>query len=143
MPILLRVLAALALALALALPAVGDEGGENSGGMGVWVLPRPSFVPPLPAVSRATRPFSITRDCVLQLSADCGPASGTIVDDVTGVPVALQVSGSTVRIPAALLQALAQDSTSTATAIISDSQQLGYVIKITFTGQGSASVTVY
>jgi hypothetical protein len=144
MAALLRVLVATALAIALALPGVSDEGGENSGGLGVWVLPRASFVPPIPATPRDTRSaHSISQDCVMQLSSECGAAAGTFVEDMAGVPVALQVTGSTVRIPAALLQAMALHPSATATVIVTDSQQLGYVVRIAMNGNGTATIRVF
>jgi hypothetical protein len=143
MATMLRVLVAAALALALALPAVGDEGGENTGGMGVWVLPRWSFVAAVPGPVRDCRQaHPIGADCVMQISSECGPAAATLVDELSGLPVSLPVSGSLVRIPATLLQALAQSS-APATVVVADSEQRGYVMTITFGAPGTATISVH
>jgi hypothetical protein len=141
----LRVLVAAALALVIALPGVGFQGpGTNSGGVGVWVLPFAAPLTPPGGEPRATRTgLSIAQDCVLELSPDCGPVVATFVDDMTGEPVALHVSGSLVRIPASLMQALVGLPQPTATIVIADSEQRGYVIEITVAAGGTASVRVY
>jgi hypothetical protein len=142
---LLRVLAALVFALCLALPGIGGDGdgGENGGGTGVWVLPRAGFLtPPATGAPRATLSISVNQDCLLQLSPEMGAATGTFVDDVSGSPVSLGISGSTARIPCALLQSLANMTVRTATVLVSDAAQLGYVIEITVHMDGTATLHV-
>jgi hypothetical protein len=135
-----------ALLLAFALPGFGDDGGENGGGSGVWVLPRACFLTPL---SGSTPPLasmqrSINQDLVLQLSAEVGVASGTFLESLASVPVAVPVSGSTARVSASLLQSLALLPVPQATVVISDASHLGYVLKITVTAATStALIQVY
>lgn len=141
---LLRLLAALALAICLALPGVGDDGGENGGGTGVWVLPRATYLtPPCGGAPRASLlAHSIHQDCVMQVSEEVGAATASFVDNLSGVPCALPVVGTSVRIPAALLQSLAGLSLPTATVLIADAAQIGYVIHITVNGDATATIRV-
>ena len=144
MNLLFRILAALALAIALALPAVGGEGGETGGGTGVWVLPGARYlsIGPLGAV-RESRSFGITQDIVMQISSQGGIASATFVDDLTMLPVSLPMSGMQVRIPSSLLQALSESSSPTGTIMIVDAQQFGYLMRLTVSSAGQATVDVY
>ncbi len=144
MAALLRLLAAVAMAVALALPGVSDEGGENNGGVGVWVLPRASCVPPIAAAPRAVRNgVPIAQDCLMKVSDECGPTAATFVDDMSGLPVSLHVSGSVVRVPASLLQALAAMPLPTASVLITDSQHVGYVALIAVHANGTATIRVF
>jgi hypothetical protein len=128
-----RWLVAFALAICMALPVLGGEGGENGGGTGIWILPRANFLT-MNAGSvapRDARPFSIQQDVLLQVSSEMGSCSATFMDQVSGSPVALQVTGSVVRMPAALLQLLGSMPNKTAYVTIADATQLGYLVRIT------------
>jgi hypothetical protein len=122
-----------ALLIAFALPGIGNDGGENGGGSGVWVLPRACFLTSQTGSSAplafATRPMN--QDLVMTMSAEVGVASGTFLEALSSVPVAVPVVGSTVRVPASLLQALALLQLPQATVVVSDAAQFGYVLKIT------------
>lgn len=139
-----RLLAAFAVAICLALPGVGSEGGENGGGTGVWVLPRATFLtPPSGAAPRdMLAAHNITQNCVMQMSEEVGIATATFVDDMSGIPVELAVNGSIVTIPAVLLQSLVGLSTPTATVLIADAAQMGYVIQILARTDGTATIRV-
>jgi hypothetical protein len=139
----LRVLAAIAFAIAFALPGVTDEGGENGSGTGVWVLPSAACAPVVCGVPREVRTVPCNVDCVMRVSSDCGHTGATFVDDMTGLPVALQVSGSQVRLAASLLQALAGAARPTATVLIVDGHQFGYALTITVNAGGTATIRVY
>jgi hypothetical protein len=148
MNILTRILAALALAICLALPAIGGEGGgsgETSGG-GVWVLPRSGCMFGLSSWSsmapRDTHQFAISSDVVLQASTEVGIASAIFLDDLSGLPVSLNVSGTQVRIPTALMLGLAQSPGTGATIMIVDAQMQGYLMRLSINA-GQATITVY
>ncbi len=140
---LTRVLVAVALAIWLALPGVGGDGGENGGGTGVWVLPRAQFLTQqLGAVPRASlSQHNLAQDVFMQLSPEIGVAMATFVDSATGVPVALPVNGTIVRLPANLLQAMAAAHVSTASILITDAVQVGYLITIVIVN-GKANIFV-
>lgn len=128
---------ALVFLIALALPGFGDDGGGNGGGTGVWVLPRANFLTAQTGSSSVLAASSapIAQDRWLQMSPDVGVATATFVDDASGVAVSLQVTGSLVRVPAALLQALALSSAPQAQILISDATQLGYLITVNVNAQ--------
>jgi hypothetical protein len=143
MALLFRVLVAVAIAIALALPGFGDEGGEGNSG-GVWVLPMCSQGPATSCQPRASLAgVPLGNELVLQVSAGCGPATATFVDEVTGVPVSLQVSGSLVRVPSSLMSALVELPSPKATIVIMDSQHRGYVIEIVANSNGTAALRAY
>jgi hypothetical protein len=108
----------------------------------VWVLPRASHLAPPCTVARDTKTVSLANDIDLMMSEDIGSATATFVDDVTHVPVSLSVVGLRVRLPAALLQALVGCSPPTATVMITDAAQLGYVIQITVNNNNTATLRV-
>ena len=142
MTTLIRILVALAFAIILALPGIGGDGPEG-GGTGVWVLPRgTSLTAPGGAPPRDVRTIATTQDCVMEMSPEVGTATATFVDSVTAVPTALPVSGSHVRIPAALMQTLVGLTIPTATILIADDAQVGYVIYVTVNANGTATVRV-
>ena len=69
-------------------------------------------------------------------------ATATFVDSISQVPTGLVVSGRQVQIPATLLQALAPFAGATATVVIADASQLGYVIQITVHANNTATLNV-
>ena len=143
MTTLIRILVALAFVISLALPGIGGDGPENGGGTGVWVLPLGTcLTPPGGAAPRAIKTIGTAQDFVMQMSPEVGTATGTFVDNVSAVPVALPVSGSQVRIPAALLQSLVGLTNPTATIVIADDAQVGYVIYVTVFANGTATLRV-
>lgn len=140
---LIRVLAAIAFAICLALPGVGSDGGENGGGTGVWVLPRATcLTPPIGAAPRDQKTVPIQADLQMQMSAEVGVACATFIDDTSGVPMALSVTGSLVTIPATLMQSLAGLSSPSGTIVIADAMQVGYVIQIVVHSNGTATIRV-
>ena len=79
---LLRPLVAIALAVWLALPLVGNEGGDNASGTGIWILPRATFLASgmSQAAPRATKELlAIGQDVVMEVSSECGACSATFV----------------------------------------------------------------
>src|SRR5204863_6393389 len=120
----------------------------NAGGTGVWILPRAGCVNiglGLNAVARETRVLQapLNADCGMLMSVEVGNAVATFVDTLSAVPVSLPVNGSQVRLPASLLQALAQTPTRTASVLITDAAQVGYVMHISIDPQtGNATIRV-
>jgi hypothetical protein len=132
MKALRNALLALALAAWLAVPGVGGDGGENGGGTGVWVLPRAST---LTSSTGSGAPIAcesspITQDKFFLLSSEVGVASATLVDTCSGLPVSLPVLGTVMRVPATLMQAIAHNPVPSATVVVADAANVGYVIKI-------------
>ncbi len=143
-----RILLALALAIWVALPGVSSDGGENAGGTGVWILPCAANLNSgsgLGGMPRSSRSFQapLTTDIAMMMSVEVGNATATFVEQVAGVPVALPVNGSLVRIPATLLQALAHAPQPSASILITDAAQVGYVIHVVIDPQsGTATIRV-
>lgn len=134
MTMLLRAFLAALLTMWIALPTPGSEGGENAGGTGVWILPRATFlcstaVPSTPPKVEFTV-ASLQSDLRLQLDSAMGIACGTLIDDVVGQAISLQVAGSLAVVPAATLQSLAGTTAPHATVIIADANHLGYLIRL-------------
>lgn len=143
MNLLTRCLLALVLAIGLALPVVGGEGGENGGGTGIWILPRASFLSTSTMAPRDSRTVGLAADVVLRVSNEVGLCAATSVDSLTGLSVALPVSGNDVTIPAALLQSIASLPNKTSNVVIADASQVGYLLRITVTPAGAALIQVY
>lgn len=139
-PMLRNLFSLLVLAL-LAIPAPGDEteGGENASGTGVWILPAcaavdPAQVGPL-APTRSTFVCNdMSKPVEMKVSAAMGCSSATMTYDVLGTPCALHVSGQIVRVSPAAMAALNQSPTKTATIIVSDAAQNGYVLTVKAVG---------
>lgn len=137
-PMLRNVFSLLVLAL-LAIPAPGDEGGENASGTGVWILPACAAIDPAQldpsAPTRAQFVCSDTSKPVeMRVSQAMSSVSGTMTYDVLGTPVALEVTGQVVRVSPAMMAALSQSPCKTATILISDVHQKGYVLRLTAVG---------
>lgn len=132
MKLLQRVLVAIALAIWMALPSFGDDGGDNAGGTGIWILPRAGYLAGdlFGGASRSQRLPSPGQDLLVAVASNCGACSATFLDGLSGQPVSLQSFGGLVRIPSALLQALPQGSGIKAHLVISDATQLGYVMRV-------------
>ncbi len=144
MILLLRNLLVLLVAVCLAIPTICDEGGENNGGTGVWILPACANVTTPRATPRGSWTFSgAGSDVQLVVAAEMGAPSAMLVDDVSGVPVALAASGRTVTIPKSLLQALHQSSIRAASVIIMDTAQCGYVLRLSILLDGKVNITVH
>lgn len=141
---MIRTLLAFVLAVLVALPIVGSDGGENGGGTGIWILPRATCL----ASGHGTTPVdqksvpSLSADLVMQVSSECGACTATLVDDVTGLPVALPVVGSRIRVPASLLQALAAGSTK-ASIVVLDDAGMGYAMTLAVSPMAGAVVKVF
>ena len=144
MILLLRNLLVLLVAVCLAIPTICDEGGENNGGTGVWILPACANVTAPRATPRGSWTFSgAGSDVQLVVAAEMGAPSAMLVDDVSGVPVALAASGRTVTIPKSLLQALHQSSIRAASVIIMDTAQCGYVLRLSILLDGKVNITIH
>lgn len=146
MPALIRNLLILLVAATLAIPTICDEGGENNGGGGVWILPCMANVTPVTAeasvAARATMVFPNTGSDVKMRTASFSSVTATFVDDLSGVPVSLAVSGRVVTLPKGLLQALAASTKKQATIVVSDAQQMGYVMRVLIQNDGSVRINV-
>lgn len=145
MNLLQRVLVAIALAVWLALPILGNDGGDNASGTGIWILPRAGClaVDSQGAVVRAQRNVSsLGQDMLVAVSSECSSCGATFLDEVSGQTVALQSVGGVVRIPAALLQSLPQGDGTKAHIVISDSSLLGYLMRVERREDGSLVVKV-
>ena len=131
----LRLLLCLFAALWFALPSPGDEGGENASGTGVWILPACATI-----TTQSVQPTAPTKDQYatsnltsavnLRVATSMGATTAVFIDDVLGISVPLDVSGRTVKVPAGLLQAISQGTTSAGPLVIVDSAQNGYLIRI-------------
>lgn len=140
---------ALAAAL-LALPGIGDEGGEGAGGTGVWILPRPTYLAPgcpgtTPPSIAAVPPLALPSagSVTMTIAPESGPSSAVLVDNVSGTSLPLPVSGREVTLARTVLQGLVSSGTDVAHIVVTDSQQLGYVIQISIdlaTGAGTLSL---
>jgi len=138
---MLRNLFCLLVLALLAIPTPGDEGegGENASGTGVWILPACAAIDPAQLdPSCPTRGQFVCSDMSkpvkMKVSQAMGCATGTFTDDVLGTPVSLSVSGSVVEVPASLMATLAQSPNRVATIVVSDSEQKGYVLRVTVSG---------
>lgn len=145
MKLLQRVLVAIALAIWMALPILGNDGGDNASGTGIWILPRAGYLAAdsQDAAVRAQRNMSGSgQDLLVAVSSDCGTCAATFLDELSGQPVSLQSVGGVVRIPAQLLQALPQGNGTKAHVVISDASQLGYMMRVERREDGSFVVKV-
>jgi hypothetical protein len=139
---LLRFVLALALGVWLAMPSLGSEGGENAGGTGVWILPRATFMASGEVVEPAGEPraskklSSLNQDVTMAVSIECGSCTATLIDDLSGVPVALQVTGPNIKLPASLLQALGAAGPAKASIVVVDANQMGYVMRVVIDSTG-------
>lgn len=125
---LLRIVLAVFLAALLAVPTTGNEGGENGGGTGVWILPRSSFLAEIDTGCQAFRSeFTAGSLSDLQFKVDAlmGQPTATFVSDVDGSTYGLTVVGSIVRCPKELLQV---GVGARGTILITDSSGRGYVL---------------
>lgn len=131
----------------LAIPTLCDEGGGNGGG-GVWILPccanLGGVTPTDGDQARSTKSVSNTAlDVSMCTASQMGTASATFVDDMSGVPVSLPVSGRLVTLPKVLLQALESSVKKAATIVITDAVQTGYVMRVTIQPDGSVKISIY
>lgn len=138
-----RALLAVLFAAWLAMPSLGDEGGENASGGGVWILPCAAIVDEsaLEGGGSARGQLAqqaINADIRMQVSSNMGSASAVLVSCLSGDPLPLPVEGSNVVISRELLQTLALGKTA-AQILIVDSQQNGYVIDLTIDATGSTA----
>jgi len=131
---MLRVLLATVLVAWIAQPTLGG-GGENAGGSGVWILPRAQALAcssgtPLSAPRSQFTVVGLASDLRLQVSNEMGMAVASLVEDLSGTPVPLSVSGLIVEVPSAMLVAIGAQPTTEAMVLISDANQLGYVLAL-------------
>ncbi len=135
MKALLHCLLALLATVIVALPSPGSEGGENAGGTGVWILPFCSQInsgqEQGPAsTARLTIPVTdFNRDVRLEISSQMGQAVATCVDEMTGYPTGLVVSGRTVIVPSQLMRSLSLARVN-ATILVMDASSCGYCIAV-------------
>lgn len=142
MATLVRLLAVVVLGVVLALPGVGGEGGENGSGTGIWVLPRGTHLAPgTSGPPREIRTVQAGQPCTMQMSFDVGQATAILVESVSGTSSALAVNGSFLTLSASLLQALL-DASATATILVADELQFGYVLGLR-AHEGKIEVRVY
>jgi hypothetical protein len=114
MKAMLRFVVASLLAIAMALPGIGGDGGPNGGGTGVWVLPAASFLSASPATNARDTHVSVSTSEALRfkVSDEVGDVVALFIDELSGIPVALPVTGREVTIPVAVLGATARAPTS-------------------------------
>lgn len=138
-------LLALLLAAGLVLTGISSDGGEN--GLGIWILPHANYItsgvgtPTQITQPRDVKTFALNKDVVMDVSSNMGNLVATLVDDVSGQPVALPVCGGRVTIPANLLASIAGLSSPKASLVINDASQLGYVIRLCC-DQSAGTVTI-
>lgn len=143
----LRNLLVLLVALCLAIPTICDEGGENNGGTGVWILPAcANITAPRSAAAASSRGSwagsGTSVDVKMAVASEMGAPSAMLVDEVSGVPIALPTSGRMVTISKNLLQALHQASVRTASVVITDTMQRGYILKVNILLDGKVNITI-
>jgi hypothetical protein len=131
---MLRVLLVTALVAWIAQPTIGG-GGENAGGSGVWILPRAGALAcssgmPQGSPRAEFTVVGLTSALRLQVSNNMGIAVASLVEDLSGTPMPLPVSGYIVEVPSAMLIAVGALPTPHARVLISDANQLGYVLKL-------------
>lgn len=140
-----RTLLSILFAVLIVLPGIGSVGGDNAGGTGVWILPRatalsPSMVsfgaacgdvPPLLGQPRETRVLAGYEDSLSIVgSGELGVPVATLIDNVSGSPIALSVTGTAVLLPASVIQQLASSGVTSASITIMDATHRGYVVKL-------------
>lgn len=135
----------------LALPGIGSDGGENAGGTGVWILPRPTFLASgAPEITAATPdrgalavPTVISGPISVAAASELGSFTATLTDPISGVATSLPTNGREFTLTSAMLMGL-KSSGAGAHIVVSDSQQLGYVLRVSFDpATGSGSIKVY
>ena len=135
MKALLHCLLVLVTAVVVALPGRGDEGGENAGGTGVWILPFCSQVTTGAQEAPSTQPrltipvSDLNRDVRLDGSGELGQAVATCIDELSGCPTSLPVVGRSVTIPSVVLRSLSQARVC-ANVLVMDAQHRGYCISV-------------
>lgn len=136
-----RALLAMLFAAWLAMPSVGDEGGENASGGGVWILPCAAIVDESALAGGGSPRAQLTGHAVgeelrMQVASNMGCASAVLVSSLSSDPVPVQVCGSVVKLSKQLLQTLAVGRVP-AQLVIVDANQRGYVIDLGFDAAGS------
>ena len=147
MKIFTRLLLPLALAIGLFVPGIGSDGGDNAGGTGVWILPRANFLASDVLVAGSAMRGTIhvancTGDVKLAVDTTMGSFTATLIDPVSGSPVALPTTGRQVVLDSNLLNGL-KESGIEASVVISDGQHLGYVMTVGLNANGCCTVKVY
>jgi len=142
---LLHLLTVALLAALLALPGVSGGGGPGGGSTGVWVLPLSSFLTgeSLGAPRDVHTGVGGDQPLVLQTTGAGAGIAAVFCDELAGGSVALLVVGDIVTIPAALLQALAQQPGARADVLIVDESLRGYVLRIVVAEDRTVTVRVY
>lgn len=148
MNVTLRLASALLVAAILALPGVGNDGGENAGGTGVWILPRASFLSSPGSIvgvqGAVVDPLvrtSLQTEVALMTAIEMTSFTATLIDGVSGAPMALPTNGRNVVVPSCVLQGLSDAGTTEAHVVVVDANQLGYVLRLAI-DSSSASVTL-
>jgi hypothetical protein len=133
----------------LALPGVGSDGGDNAGGTGVWILPRATFLASDAAsiggsvTARLPIPLANASSTItLTAASEMGSMTATMIDPVTGVPVSVPTNGHQIVIKDSLLTSV-RNAGVTASIVVVDSLQQGYVIRIAFEANGTGTIRVY
>lgn len=148
----LRLLAASIVALLLAIHAVGGEGGENAGGTGVWILPRPTSMTSSTSTllgcgaprSAPIQISSLDSDLKFELGAECGISVATLFAGPTSEPIPLDVVGRQVVVPASLVQSLVASQTLVVEIVVADAAMKGYVLRLQLDpAAGSAQLLVF
>lgn len=140
-----RLLLLVGLILWVALPGVSGDGGDNAGGTGIWILPQAGSLgtgvggPPRAALAVPT----LSQDITMKVSAECGHCTAVFVDSLSQVPVALTVTGTHIRIPAALLQSVSAAGCANANIVVTNAAHIGYAMQVIIDrGAGTAIIRV-
>ncbi|MBL8727002.1 MAG: hypothetical protein JNM25_01135 [Planctomycetes bacterium] len=149
MKLLLRLVLPLAVAALVALPGIGSDGGDNAGGTGVWILPRPTFLASgalesmAPAVHGVLNIASCGSGVALAAGAEMGDFVATLIDPISGMPIALPTNGRQILLSASLLADLKLAAVE-ARIVVSDSQHLGYVLGLALDSTtGACTVRIF
>lgn len=135
----------IAFAVWLALPTVGNDGGDNAGGTGVWILPRSTFlasgapmIDPATAARESIQVASgLTSSVTLTASSEMGTMTATMMESTTGTPVALPTNGRNITLSADLLRGI-REAGASAKIVVLDGLLQGYVLEVTFASPTSA-----
>lgn len=134
----------IAFAVWLALPTVGNDGGDNAGGTGVWILPRSTFlasgsplIDPSTAARESIGVAAALAPVTLTASSEMGAMTATLLEPTTGTPMALPTNGRNITLSADVLRGIREAGT-TAKVVVLDGLLQGYVLEVSFTSATSA-----
>jgi hypothetical protein len=130
-----RWLLAFVLALVFVVPATAGSGGGDSGGNGVWILPRSSVIggllPTAITPPRGTCHYTSNQQPLqMKVSAEVVNPIAFLVDPITGSPILLTSTIDTVTIPPSVVNGLLAANVTSALGTIFDASSHGYYFRL-------------